>query len=221
MPACYTTAVKPAQCYPANTTYWLRVYPTDASAACGTSSYYLGMFNYGGCSVCSIDCAGTTDNDNPCGALDTNYGCNNDPNGVYQPTAFLTFAVGGTYCGRSYASAGYYDPDWFKINLAAVTSLRFRVQAEFPAFVGLYAAGSNFANPTCTAYNNNTPVGSANLVAACSGTTPTNVNFPNLPAGVYVGVIYPIDYFGNLLTNYYPCTSTRNDYKIIVTTYTP
>jgi hypothetical protein len=34
-------------------------------------------------------------------------------------------------------------------------------------------------------------------------------------------VIYPIDYFGNLLTEYYPCASNHNKYKIIVTTYIP
>ena len=59
------------------------------------------------------------------------------------------------------------------------------------------------------------------LQVACSGANYTNFDFPGLAAGVYVGVIYPVDYFGNLLTNYYPCVSTHNDYKFIVVTYVP
>ena len=64
-------------------------------------------------------------------------------------------------------------------------------------------------------------MGYKQILTACSGTSNTSLDLPGLPAGVYVGVIYPIDYFGNVLTNYYPCASTRNDYKMIVTTYLP
>ena len=43
---------------------------------------------------------------------------------------------------------------------------------------------------------------------------------PALPHGVYVGVIYPIDYFGYVLTNYYPCNH-YNRYWLKLVTYAP
>ena len=238
MPACYTTAVKPAQCYPANTTYWLRVYPSDATASIG-DHYYLAMFSPGSCTVCNINCTGATDNDNPCDDVndyDTNFGCNGDPNGTYVPTAFLNYSVGTAYCGRSYAkqathngvTAGYYDPDWFKINLTAITNLEIQIQAEFPCFVGLYAAGTNVSNPSCANYNPGDPkagtvlggTGYKLILTSCSGTNNTKLDMPALPVGVYVGVIYSVDPFGGVLTSYYPCDHF-NKYWLKPVTYVP
>jgi len=229
MPPCYEGAVQPAQAYPKGVTYWLRVYPTDTTVNC-QDPYYLNMYNAGTANVCTPSCGGVSNPDNPCDDVndyDTNEGCNGDSGGVVHPTHFLSYAVGTMYCGQTYAKIfpngnGYYDPDWFKFTWVS-GNIRVKVWNTFPAFVAIWSAGTDPNNPCANVNKTNPPksyqdsaVKWANFVTTCNGTASSNLNFTALPAGNYVGAIWPIDFFGNVLTAYYPCGSGRNEYKIQV-----
>nr|HPM85050.1 hypothetical protein [Candidatus Anammoximicrobium sp.] len=216
VPPCNDSGIYTVRCYAAGT-YWLRVYPT-ALAGIG-KYYYLALTENGSCSPCSFSCVGS-DLDDPCDDVtdyDTNAGCD-DPNGP--PPHFMTFACGGTYCGRVYAKEinglGYYDPDWFQITQTNTTARRFRltVTAEFIAHVEAYA--------TCGDYNAGNPIPGLDAVTTLSLTT----QCPNMiasstntyPQGTTIyGRITIVDQLGNLATEYYPCANGFNRWRIVST----
>ncbi len=216
VPPCTDSGIFTVRCYPAGT-YWLRIYPTGLAPI--GKYYYLALTEYGSCSPCSFSCVGT-DLDDPCDDVtdyDTNAGCD-DPDGP--APHYMTFACGGTYCGRVYAKEinglGYFDPDWFQITQTNATAKRFRltVTAEFIAHVEVYAS--------CTDYLGGNPVAGMDAITTLGLTT----QCPNMimsstttyPQGTTVyGRITIVDQFGTLMTDYYPCAKGYNRWKIVST----
>jgi hypothetical protein len=213
IPPCYDAGVFTVRCYTIGT-YWLRVFPTSYWD-CG-KYYYLALTEAGSCSPCNFSCTGT-DLDDPCDDVtdyDTNAGCDN-PEGP--PPHFMTFNCGATYCGRAYAApisgVGHYDPDWFQITQTFTTNRRIRlvVTAEFLAHVEVYAS--------CADYNAGTPIpGLDGITPLVVGTACPSMMLMSTgsfaPGTVVYGRITIVDQFGNLLTNYYPCTKGSNRWKL-------
>lgn len=173
------------------------------SAVMPAGTYYIWIDGYGAAdagnfslelitdAVCTTTCPGGAVAEVEACGVDSNGGCNAEPN------VFETIACGDTVCGTAWANGTSRDTDWYQVTLAAESDLNVVGEAEFP--LQLYIISGD-----CTA---NVLEASA-FALACETATATATA---LPAGTYMIWAGPASYSFD-----YDCEG-NSDYYFTVT----
>ncbi len=111
-------------CYPDTTETW-------CFTTYGAGNWHPGVTCDPNPCPCIVNCPiGGIQEGEPCGD-DTNGGCN------ASPPVFTSLQCGNLYCGKSYASEGTRDTDWYEVVVTEPTSFTWTAEAELPVVIGM------------------------------------------------------------------------------------